>query len=53
MNVIEMKMQAETEGQLIAITDRLAEVALYPLTQERAAEMRRLAQRVSELTGAA
>lgn len=52
MTVINMNERGENEGELIATTARLAEVALYPLTQETAAEMHRLAQRVSELTGA-
>ncbi|WP_375552980.1 hypothetical protein [Roseovarius mucosus] len=40
----------EVEGQLIRITDQMANLALLPLTGPRATELRHLAARVGELT---
>ena len=40
----------EIEGQLIHLTDQMANLALLPLTGPRAGTMRHLAAKVTELT---
>ncbi|KJS40317.1 MAG: hypothetical protein VR71_23715 [Roseovarius sp. BRH_c41] len=43
--------QEEIEGQIIRLTDQMANLALHPLTGPRATELRHLARRVKELAG--
>ena len=43
----------ERESCLIRLTDEMANLALYPLTRERAETLRRLAGKVAELAGGA
>lgn len=48
-----MLTNEEREGRLIRLTDEMANLALYPLTRERAETLRRLAGKVTELAVAA
>lgn len=48
-----MLTNEKCEGWLICLTDEMANLALLPLTQERAETMRRLAGNVAKLAGAA
>lgn len=43
--------QERTEGQLIHLTDEMANLALYPLTRATAEKFRHLAGKVAELAG--
>ncbi|MBS4011083.1 MAG: hypothetical protein KGZ72_10045 [Roseovarius sp.] len=42
--------QAEIEGQLIRLTDQMANLALHPLTRASAENLRHLATKVVSLT---
>lgn len=48
-----MLTNEEREGRLIRLTDEMANLALYPLTRERAETMRDFAGKVAELAEAA
>jgi hypothetical protein len=45
-----MTRQEEIEGQLIRVTDQMANIALHPLTRATAEQLRGLCRRVEELT---
>ncbi|MCM2561003.1 hypothetical protein M8756_01915 [Lutimaribacter sp. EGI FJ00015] len=48
-----MLTNEEHEVRLIRLTDEMANLALYPLTRERAETLRHLAGKVAELAGEA